>query len=147
MAGREHDGDFQGSFFSLVVDGLTLGFFTKCSGISIEFDVINFKEGDGTKVIARKRAGKPSYSEIQMSRGFTENQELYKWFKEVVDAKDATPYKTASIVVHDRQAKAVATYNLLSCWPSNLKVSDLTAGSDEVMIEDVTMQHEGLDWA
>jgi phage tail-like protein len=147
MAGRDHDGDFQGSFFSLIVDGLTLGYFTKCSGISIEFDVINFKEGDGTKVIARKRAGKPSYSEIQMSRGFTQNDTLYKWFKSVVDAKDATPYKTGSIVVHDRQAKPVAKFNLLACWPSNLKVSDLTAGSDEVMIEDVTMQHEGLDWA
>ena len=146
MPAREHDGDFQCSFFSLVVDGLTLGFFTKCSGISIEFDVINFKEGDGTKIVARKRAGKPGYSEIQMSRGFTENQELYKWFKEVVDASAATPYKTGSIVVHDRLANPVATYNLINCWPSNLKVSDLTAGSDEVMIEDVTVQHEGLDW-
>jgi phage tail-like protein len=143
----EHDYDFQGSFFSLVVDGLTLGYFTKCTGISIEFDVINFKEGNGEKVIARKRAGKPKYSEVVMSRGFTQNTVLYDWFKEVVDAKDATPYKTGSIVLHDRQAKAVATFNLLNCWPSNLKVSDLSAGTDEVMVEDLTIQHEMITWA
>lgn len=142
----EHDYDFQGSFFSLVVDGLTLGYFTKCTGISIEFDVINFKEGNGTKVVARKRAGKPKYTEVVMSRGFTQDDVLYKWFKEVVDATAATPYKTGSIVLHDRQAAAVATFSLLNCWPSNLKVSDLSAGSDEVMVEDLTIQHEMISW-
>jgi phage tail-like protein len=142
----DHDYDFQGSFFSLVVDGLTLGYFTKCSGISIEFDVINFKEGNGSKVVARKRAGKPKYSEVVMSRGFTQDDVLYKWFKEVVDATAATPYKTGSIVLHDRQATAVATFSLLNCWPSNLKVSDLSAGSDEVMVEDLTIQHEEISW-
>lgn len=142
----DHDYDFQGSFFSLVVDGLTLGYFTKCTGISIEFDVINFKEGNGSKVVARKRAGKPKYTEVVMSRGFTQDDVLYKWFKEVVDATAATPYKTGSIVLHDRLAAPVAKFSLLNCWPSNLKVSDLSAGSDEVMVEDLTIQHEMISW-
>jgi len=143
---REHDDDFQGSFFALEIDGLTLGYFTACSGIGIEFEVINFKEGNGSKVVARKRAGRPKYSEIVMKRGFTEDKALHTWFKEVVDAKDATPYKTASIVVFDRTQEEVARFNFDKCWPSKLSVSDLNAANDEVMIEEVTIQHETLDW-
>ena len=32
------------------------------------------------------------------------------------------------------------------CWPSKLSASDLQAGSDEVMIEELTIQQEFLDW-
>ena len=39
----EHDGDFQGSFFGLDIDGMKMTYFTACSGISLEFEPINFK--------------------------------------------------------------------------------------------------------
>ena len=54
---QDHDADFQGSFFALEIDGVSLAWFTGCSGLSLEFDVITFKEGNGLKVIERKRAG------------------------------------------------------------------------------------------
>ena len=60
---KTHDVDFQGSFFALEVDALTIAWFTGCSGLSLEFDVATFKEGNGSKVVERKRPGKPKYSE------------------------------------------------------------------------------------
>jgi phage tail-like protein len=146
-AAREHDSDFQGSFFALEIDALTLAYFTGCSGLSLEFDVTTFKEGNGSMVIERKRPGKPKYSEVVLKRGFTPDKALYKWFDEVVQSKDKTPYKTASIVIYDRTQTEVARFNLEQCWPSKLSVSDLSSGSDEVMVEEVTIQHELLNWA
>ena len=143
---REHDDDFQGSFFALEIDGLTLGYFTACSGLSLEFDVMSFKEGNGEMIIERKRPGKPKYTEVTLKRGFTPDMALHDWFKEVVDASAATPYKTGSIVVYDRTQTEVARYNLEQCWPSKLSVSDLKADNDEVMVEELTVQHEVLDW-
>jgi phage tail-like protein len=143
---KVHDADFQGSFFALEIDSLTLAWFTGCSGLSIEFDVTTFKEGNGKKVIERKRAGKPKYSEVVLKRGFTTSTTLHDWFKEVVDAAKPTPYKTASIVIYDRQQTECARFNLEACWPSKLSVSDLSAGSDDVMVEEITIQHEFLDW-
>jgi phage tail-like protein len=143
---REHDADFQGSFFSLEIDALTLAYFTGCSGISLEYDVTTFKEGNGEMVIERKRPGKPKYSEVVLKRGFTPDDTLYKWFDDVVKAKDETPYKTGSIVIYDRTQTEVARFNLEQCWPSKLSVSDLSAGSDEVMVEELTIQHELLNW-
>jgi phage tail-like protein len=143
---KTHDIDFQGSFFALEIDGLTLAWFTGCSGMSMEFDVIEFKEGNGTKVVQRKRAGKPKYSEVVLKRGFTTNTVVSDWFKEVVDASKHTPYKTASIVIYDREQVEAARFTLETCWPSKLSVSDLSAGSDDSMVEELTIQHELLDW-
>ena len=143
---REHDSDFQGSFFALEIDALTLAWFTGCSGISLEFDVTTFKEGNGEMIVERKRPGKPKYSEIVLKRGFTADKGLYDWFDSVVQAKDKTPYKTGSIVIYDRTQTEVARFNLEQCWPSKLSVSDLSAGSDEVMVEELTIQHELLNW-
>jgi phage tail-like protein len=143
---KTHDIDYQGSFFALEVDALTLAWFTGCSGLSLEFDVITFKEGNGKKVVERKRAGKPKYSEVVLKRGFTTNKAVHDWFKEVVDSEKPTPYKTASIVIYDRQQTEVARWNLEACWPSKLSISDLQSGSDDSMVEELTIQHELLDW-
>lgn len=143
---KAHDIDFQGSFFALEIDSLTIAWFTGCSGLSLEFDVIEFKEGDGKKVIQRKRPGRPKYSEVVLKRGFTTNMDVHNWFKEVVDSEKPTPYKTASIVIYDRQQTEVGRFNLEACWPSKLSASDLSSGSDDSMVEELTIQHEFLDW-
>jgi phage tail-like protein len=142
----DHDAAYQGSYFALEIDGVSLAWFTGCSGLSIEFDVITFKEGNGLKVIERKRAGRPKYSEVVLKRGLTTGKEVHDWFKEVVDAAKPTPYKTASIVIYDRIGEAAARFNLEGCWPSKMSISDLQAGSDDSMVEELTIQHEFLDW-
>jgi phage tail-like protein len=143
---KKHDADFQGSLFALEIDAVNLAWFTGCSGLSVEFDVVTFKEGNGKKVVERKRAGKPKYSEVTLKRGFTTNKDVHDWFKEVVDAEKDTPYKTASIVLYDRLQQECARFNLEACWPSKLSISDLSAGSDDSMVEELTIQHEFLDW-
>ena len=49
-------------------------------------------------------------------------------------------------MIYDRTQAEVARFNLDKCWPSKLSVSDLSAASDEVMIEELTIQHEFIDW-
>ena len=143
---KTHDADFQGSFFALEIDSINLAWFTGCSGMSVEYDVTTYKETNGKKVVERKRPGKPKYSEVVLKRGFTTNMVIHDWFKEVVDAAKPTPYKTASIVIYDRLQTECARFNLEQCWPSKLSISDLSAGSDDVMVEELSIQHEFLDW-
>jgi phage tail-like protein len=94
-------------------------------------------------IVERKRPGKQS---PKSSEAAPEDKGLYDWFDKVVQAKDKTPYKTGSIVIYDRTQTEVARFNLEQCWPSKLSVSDLSAGSDEVMVEELTIQHELLNW-
>lgn len=142
-----HDDAFTGNYFSVEIDGLSLGYFTSCSGLSIEFNVMDYKQvlKTGRPGIA-KYAGRAKYSEVVLKRGFTPNADLNKWFKEVSDAKDKTPYKTGSIVIWDRLGAEVARFSLLNMWPSKLTGSALEAGSDTPMVEELTIQHEFIDW-
>jgi phage tail-like protein len=141
-----HDAEFQGSFFSLQLDGVEIAYFTGCSGLSLEYEVVNYKQTDGKQLLSRKRPGRPKYSEVVLKRGFSADTKLYDWFNEVVDAAKPTPYKTASIVIMDREGKEGARFSLEAFWPSKMSVSDLKAGSDDVMVEELTIQHELLDW-
>lgn len=143
----DHDQEFQGAFFSIEIDGVSLAFFTGCTGLSVEFEVMEhpYVNAAGTKSTT-KIPGRAKYGEVVLKRGLTPDTALSDWFKEVADAASPTPYKTGSIVVMDRTMAEVARFSLLNMWPSKLSVSDLSAGSDEVMVEELTMQHELLDW-
>lgn len=144
----DHDAEFQGAYFGVEVDGLTIGFFTGCSGMSVEFEVMEYKHimAGATTLSTTKKPGRPKYSEVVLKRGFTPDKALHDWYKQVVDAKDDTPYKTGAIVVFSRTQKEIARFSLLNMWPSKLKVSDLNAATDEIMVEELTMQHEFIDW-
>jgi len=147
VTSTENYQDFQGSFFSLEVDDVKMGFFTACSGISIEFDVVSHKTVQaGGKHLERKIPGRPKYGEVVMKRGYSTDKALYDWFDKVVVAAEFER-KTAAIVVMDREGTEVARFNLDKCWPSKLSGSDLGAKGDEVVIEEVTIQHELLTWA
>ena len=144
----EHDIEFQGAFFSMEIDGVSVGMFTACSGLSLEFEVMEqkamTKEG---KQVVLSAPGRAKYTEVVFKRGFTPDKTLMEWATKVSEAKEKTPYKTGAIVVLDRQGKEVARFSLLNMWPSKISVSDLDAASDSMMVEELTIQHEFLDWA
>ncbi len=136
------------SFFSLELDGLTIAFFTGCSGLNLEFDVATFKQNDGKKMMTVKIPGKAKYSEVVMKRGYSADMVVHKWFDDVVEAKDNQKkfVKTGAIVLFSREMTEVARFSLSNCWPSKLSVTDLNAGSSEVLVEELTIQHEMIDW-
>ncbi len=133
--------------FGFVIDGAPIAFFTAVSGLSWEFDVVEHQmiTNDGKSVL-KKIPGRLKYSEIVLKRGMTEDDTLHKWMKQIVDRGGVPEYKTASIVLYDHTYEPVATFNFDKCWPSKLSGSDLSSGSDEVMIEEMTIQHQMMEW-
>jgi phage tail-like protein len=143
----DHDAQFIGSMFALELDGITIAYFTGCTGISVEIPVVSATYGNGKSRLVQKTAGSPpKYSEIVLKRGFTDNQDLYKWADEVVASAKKTPYKTASIVIYDHLGVEGARFNLENFWPSKISVSDLKADGNEFMVEELTIQHDLLTW-
>ncbi|MFT6392324.1 MAG: phage tail-like protein, partial [Ilumatobacter sp.] len=132
----------QASYFGLEVDGINLGFFTACSGLSSELEVATQKgvtpKGASIEV---KQPGRQSFSEVTLKRGVTADLELNKWFDETVDAAQEVTYKSASIVCMSRDMSTeIARFNLEDAFPSKLSMSDLDTGSSEAMVEDMTIR-------
>jgi len=139
----------QGGYFSFELGDTKIAFFTACSGLSSEVDVIEQTQitKTGKKVTVKQPGPSRTYSEVVLKRGFTKDRELMDWFDKTVAASDKVVRKTGSIVILTREFKEIARFNLDRCFPSKLSVSDLNAGSGEAMVEELTIRHDELTWA
>ena len=52
---------------------------------------------------------------------------------------------TVTVGIYDRFGTLKRTFTFNDCWFSKYEVADLDATSDDVLIETLTMQSEGLD--
>lgn len=139
----------QGGYFSFELDSAQVAFFTSCSGLSSEVDVIEQTQmtATGKKITTKQPGPSRTYSEVVLKRGFTKDRTLNDWFDETVDAADKVKRKTGSIVILSRDFKEIARFNMEGCFPSKLSVSDLNAGSGEAMVEELTIRHDELIWS
>jgi phage tail-like protein len=139
--------EFQGSFFSLEIDKVKIALFTSCTGISIEVDVIEHPTGqlDGKHYTQKIPGGRAKYGDVTLKRGLTPNDELQKWFDKVANAQEFDR-STGAITVLSREMKPVAKFNFVEMWPTKLSIGDLSAKSTEVLVEELTLAHEGVKW-
>jgi phage tail-like protein len=138
-----------GGYFGFELDNTPLGFFTACSGLSSEVDVIEQSQMTeaGLKVNTKQPGASRTYSEVVLKRGFTSDRGLNDWFDKTVDAGEAVLRQTGSIVIYTREFAELARFNLNGCFPSKLSISDLNAASGEAMVEELTIRHNELLWA
>ena len=136
------DAEFLGSQFALELEGIELARFTGCSGLSWTTEVVEYQDSVGGKIIIRKRPGRTKFDDIVLKRGLSADASLIDWHKKVLDG--TVERTNGSIVIYDAAGTEVGRWNFENGWPSKWSASDLDAGSDDVMIEEMTITHEGL---
>ncbi len=140
----KHDQEFVGSQFTLEIGGVELARFQAVSGLNWETEVIEYKDTTKEgKVVIRKRPGQTKYPDVTFKRGMSADGALLKWYQTVMDGK--VERKEGSIVVYNLAGTEIDRWNFEGAWPSKWSASDLEAGSDSVMIEEVTMAVEHME--
>src|SRR5262245_2713111 len=95
--------------FAVKIDGKIAGYFTECSGLGSESDVVEHKvAGEGGKEIVRKIPGRLKWGDITLKRGITKSMDFWKWRKDVEDGNVATARVNGSVVMYDQEGAAVA---------------------------------------
>jgi len=142
----DHDSEYLGSQFGLEIDGVELARFTAVSGLGYESEVVTFQDtlADG-KVITRKRPGRISFPDIVLKRGLSADNALVEWYQTVVDGQ--VERKSGSVVIYDQTSSEIGRWNFENGWIAKWSASDLDAGSDDIMIEEVTIAHEYMERA
>ena len=84
--------------FQLKIEGHVAGYFTECSGVGSEHEVIEHKVVDkqGHEIV-RKIPGRLKWQDITLKRGITSDLEIWKWRQEVVEGKLSDARKNISI--------------------------------------------------
>lgn len=138
--------EFLGSSFALEIEEVEVARFTGCSGLTINTNVVEFKETLATgEIVTRKRPGQTTYEDIVLKRGFSASAAVTDWHAGVRDG--VIERHNGSIVIYDSTGTEVDRWNFLAGWPSRWSASDLDAGTDDVMIEELTITHERLERA
>lgn len=134
------------SLFALEMGSIQVGDIQSVSGLNIDIEEVESKEiGPDGKMISRFRAGTVKYAELTLKRVFTGDKTLYDWHMQMVNGENA--YEDGSVVLYKLDGTEAARWNLQKAWPSKWSVSDLDAGSDDVVSEEITIQMEFIERA
>ncbi|MDZ7625730.1 MAG: phage tail protein [Ignavibacteriaceae bacterium] len=122
--------------------GTNVGFM-EVSGLAIELDVVSYREGSSPESSERLMPGLKKYSPIVLKRGIVKSDDdFYKW----INTAQFNKIERRDVIISllNEQHEPVVTWKLRNAFPSKLEYSTLNAHSSEVIIESLTLVHEGL---
>ena len=128
--------------FRVEIDGLTIGSFSECSGLTAEGDSVDYREGTDIPLHVRKLQGLRKYTNITLKRGYTTNDELWRWYGNITNG--IADRRNGAIVLMDEQRRDVMRWSFENAWINKIEAPSFKASGNEVAIESVELVHEKL---
>lgn len=130
--------------FDLRFDAESLGGFSECTGIALEFQLQEYNEG-GRNGETLKFPTRGTQTNVVLKRGIV-NRRLWDWYSMLLRGEPRFR-KTASIQILDPSGKEPAvTLELANAFPCKWNGPDLNAAQSNVAVESLEICHEGLNW-
>ena len=129
--------------FQVQWGGTRIGF-TEVSGLTIEVQAIEYREGASPVYSSIKMPGLIKYPNITLKRGIVKgDNEFFNWFNTVklnqVERRDIV------ISLLNENHEPVLNWKVSNAFPVKIVCSDLKASGNEVAIETLEIAHEGLN--
>ena len=123
--------------FLVEISGVTIGEFCECSGLSVEYEVMEYAEGGNNEFVHRLR-GRARYPTISLLRGITSQDALLKWFF------DSPKQDRLTITLLDPTASPVRTFGFSSPFPIKWSGPDVSSASNGAATESLEIGHHGM---
>lgn len=122
--------------------GTKIGF-TEVSGMEVETEVIEYRDGASKEYSKLKMPGMRKYSNITLKRGtFKSDNEFFDWFNEV--KLNTITRRDITISLLNEEHSPVVVWKVKNAWPTKVTSTDLKADGNETAIETMELVHEGL---
>jgi phage tail-like protein len=143
MADREDP--LVGFRYGLKLGSKAAGFFTECSGIGSESEVIDHKTVDekGNEIIG-KIPGRLKWQDISLKRPITSAMDLWDWQKEVDEGKLSGARINGSVIMFNLIGDPVAEWTFDRGWIKKVGGPQIKSDSNAVVMEEIVIAHEGL---
>ena len=134
-----------GFHYAIEVQGVVSGYFTECSGIGSEHEVIEHKivDAKGHEHV-QKIPGRLKWENITLKRGITDSMDIWDWRELVVQGKVDEARHNGSVVMFDQTLTEVARWNFENAWPLKVSGPAVKSDSNEFAVEELVIVHEGL---
>jgi phage tail-like protein len=128
--------------FQVEWGGQRLGF-SEVSGLNIEVQVIEYREGISPEYSVVKMPGIKKYSNITLKRGIVpKDNEFFEWLNTV--SLNQVERRDLVISLLNENHEPVMVWKAKNAFPVKLDGPQLDATANEVAIETLELTHEGL---
>lgn len=147
MSARGSD-PLAGFNYRLEIENKLTGYFTECSGIGSEHEIIEHKVVDenGHEVI-QKIPGRLKWQDITLKRGITDSMDIWAWRAQVEAGNMTEARINGSIIMMDRNYEDVARWDFFNGWPSKVTGPSVKSDSNEFGLEELTLVIERMERA
>lgn len=129
--------------FQVQWGGVRIGF-TEVTGLDMQVEAIEYREGSSPEYSKIKMPGMHKFSNITLKRGtILGDSDFYKW----VNTINLTVTERRDIIISllNETHAPVMTWKAKNAFPVKVQASDLKSDGNEVAIETLELAHEGLN--
>lgn len=132
---------YRGYNFRVEIDTIK-AFFKDCSGLNLTTDTVDYREGTDMPLSVRKLTGLRKYSNITLKRGYTQNEDLWKWYRNVING--VSDRRNGAIVLQDEQHNDVLRWTFVNAIICKWEGPTMNATSNDVAIETIEICPEQI---
>lgn len=124
------------------LEGEPIAGFSEVTGLQVEVEVEEYREG-GRNDHVHQFAGKVRYpTRLVLKHGFIDSRALWEWQNKSIQGQ--VERKNLSLVLHDREGTARATWEVKEAYPVKWSGPDFRANAAEVALETLELVHRGF---
>jgi phage tail-like protein len=128
--------------FRIEFDSVIAGGFTECSGLQVETEVEEHREG-GLNEFSHKLPKGTKYGTITLKRGFIDTTDLWDWNQKVI-AGQTRQRKNLSIILLDSEGNDKIRWDVREALPVKWSSSEFKSDGNTVMVESLELVHHGF---
>jgi phage tail-like protein len=128
--------------FKVVIDSQgSLGTWSKCDGLTVEYDIQEYQEG-GQNDFVHRLPGRCKYTNVKLTRPIDKSSaDVASW---VGGQRKKVERSNAEISVLDAAGEVVAQWNLSDVCPVKWTGPSLDAGGNQIATEVLELAHHGF---
>jgi len=128
--------------FQVEWGGARIGF-TEITGLDVETEVIEYRDGALREFSKMKIPGMQKYPNVTMKRGvFKSDNEYFAWWNTV--SLNTIERRDVIVSLLNEAHEPVMVWKIKNAWPTKIGSTDLKADGNEIAIESIELAHDGL---
>ena len=124
-------------------------YFMDCKGFKSTLEMIeicevthnNWGKADAKvgQVVRTKIPGNTKTNNLTLRRGLTASKTLWTWIGDVGQGEWAKLRRDGALTIYDQSSQKQARFEFFRAWPTNYTITDFSAGSNEIEIEELEL--------
>lgn len=127
--------------FRVEIDGITVAAFETAGPWEATTERVKRREGGAD---AKNEPGLVDYSVVTLTKGMTDNRELYDWWYNV-NVNKVDDFRNGSLVQCDRAGNEIRRRDFTSAWPSRYKWGEHDSKASEDVIEEMDLSVDSIE--